>query len=77
LPKIEVLCSQHVEEKISSGEVHEELIANTLFTGERRLEQEPNKYLARKRFRKGTLAVVYKELFERLWVITAYWEEFR
>lgn len=75
MPKIYVSWSRHAADKVTSGELQEDLVLNTLFSGEKELDQEPDKYCARKRFRRGTLAVMYRQLFEEYFVITAYWEE--
>lgn len=72
---IELLYSRHLLEKVTRGEVFPDLVRNCVFTGERELQQEPNKYRARKRFRRGTFVTVYLDRGEHYFVITAYWQD--
>ena len=66
----EFVFSKHYkeDEDIDTG-----LAKDCVQTGQKELEEEPNKFKARKNFRKGELIVVYKDLGEYFFVITAFW----
>lgn len=64
--------SQHYQEDktIDTG-----LAISCVNTGKRELDQEPNKYKARKIYERGELIVIYRDLGDRIHVITAFWNQ--
>lgn len=51
------------------------LAVDCIHTGRKKLEQEPNKFKARKKYRTGELITIYKEFDEYFLVITAFWNK--
>jgi len=66
----EFLFSKHYREE---KDIDVELAIDCIHTGKRALDEEPNKFKARKKYRRGELVVVYREYDEYYFVITAFW----
>ncbi len=68
--KKEFTFSKHFKEerKVEIG-----LVENCVHTGRKELEEEPNKFIARKKYEKGELIVVYRDFEDRFFIITAFW----
>jgi len=56
-------------------DVEIELAKDCIHSGRKEKQTEPKKFIARKKYRKGELIVVYKELEDRTFVITAFWNQ--
>ena len=54
-------------------EIDTSLAIDCINTGRRELDEKPNKFKSRKKYRKGDLIVVWKDRGEKCFVITAYW----
>ena len=68
----ESLFSKHYRE---DKEIDVELAIDCIHTGKKTLDEEPNKFKALKKYRRGELIVVYKEFDEYFFVITAFWNK--
>ncbi|HII54092.1 hypothetical protein COT30_04595 [Candidatus Micrarchaeota archaeon CG08_land_8_20_14_0_20_49_17] len=66
----EFLFSKHYQE---DKDIDTELTINCIYTGKRMLDEEPNKFKSRKKYRCGELIVVYREYGDYYFVITAFW----
>jgi len=51
------------------------LAKDCVHTGRKEKQTEPTKFISRKMYRKGELIVVYKDLEDRIFVITAFWNQ--
>ncbi|MFH1752327.1 MAG: DUF4258 domain-containing protein [archaeon] len=58
-------------------EIDTDLTISCIETGKRVLNEKPNKYKSRKKYRKGELIVVWKNRGEKCFVVTAYWNKRR
>ena len=68
--KKEFVFSKHYGE---DKDIEVEIAVDCVHTGKRVLDGEPNKFKARKKYRKGELIVVYREYEDYFFVITAFW----
>lgn len=66
--------SKHFEQ---DKDADERLVEDCIHTGSKEKEREPGKFIARKKYKKGELIVVFKESEDRTFVITAYWNQHR
>ncbi len=73
--RISVRLSEHAFKKVVRGEAPADFIEKCLFTGDKERNNEPNKFKAQKRFRRGELVVVHKDAGEKFFVITACWKK--
>ncbi|MBI5225992.1 hypothetical protein HY994_01995 [Candidatus Micrarchaeota archaeon] len=56
-------------------DVEIDLAKDCVHTGKKERQHEADKFIARKKYRKGELIVVYKELDDRTFIITAFWNQ--
>ena len=70
MPKKPVAFSKHFWR---DKDIDPLLVEDCIFTGKKFSEDEPRKWKATKKFRKGELVVVYREYETHYYVITAYW----
>ncbi|MFH0973881.1 MAG: hypothetical protein V1817_03795 [Candidatus Micrarchaeota archaeon] len=66
----EFVFSKHYRE---DKDIDVSLAVDCVHSGKKELEEKPNKFKARKNYRKGELIVVYKDCGEYFFVITAFW----
>ncbi len=66
----EFLFSKHYRE---DKDIDVDLAIDCVHMGKRVLEEEPNKFKAQKKYRKGDLFVVFREYGDYYFVITAFW----
>ncbi len=66
----EFLFSKHYREE---KDIEVELAIDCINTGKKVLGEEPNKFKARKKYRRGELIAVYREYEDYYFVITAFW----
>lgn len=68
--KRDFLFSKHYRE---DKEIDSELAIDCIHTGTRELDDAPDKFKSRKKYKRGELIVVYREYEEYYFVITAFW----
>lgn len=56
-------------------DVEADLVKDCIHTGRKENKREPQKFTARKKYKKGELIVVFKELEDRTFIITAFWNK--
>ncbi len=66
----EFIFSKHYRE---DKDIDVSLAVDCIHTGKKEPEEEPNKFKARKNYRKGELIVVFKDCGEYFFVVTAFW----
>ncbi|MBI5035948.1 hypothetical protein HZC09_01265 [Candidatus Micrarchaeota archaeon] len=66
----EFLFSKHYEE---DKDIDVDLAIDCVHTGKKSLDEEPNKFKSKKKYRKGELIIVYREYEDYFFVITAFW----
>ena len=64
------IFSKHYRE---DKDIEKDLAKGCIHTGKKELDEAPNKYKSRKKYRKGELIVVYREYDDYFFVITAFW----
>lgn len=68
--KREFFFSKHYRQ---DKEIDAELAIDCIHTGTKALDGEPNKFKSTKQLRRGRLVVVYRELENCVFIITAFW----
>ncbi len=72
MAKKECLFSRHYKE---DKNIDTSLAEDWIHTGRKEKQTETEKFISRKKYRKSELIVVYRELEDYIFVITAFWNE--
>lgn len=70
--KIEFVFSKYYER---DKKIDKDLTKDCIQTGRKEKEDELGKFNARKKYEKGELIVVYRDCGDKIFVITAFWNE--